>query len=62
MKRLFLFLLMALFLTGCTVEQPPETTQTTPVQTEPPGLYEPENRIEKETGGAVRIYPLKNST
>ncbi len=62
MKRLFLFLLMALFLTGCTVEQPPETTQTTPVQTEPPGLYEPENRIEKETGGAVRVYPLKNST
>ena len=62
MKRLFLFLLLALFLTGCTVEQPPETTQTTPVQTEPPGLYEPESRIEQENGGAVRVYPLKNST
>lgn len=61
MKRFALFLLVVLLLSGCTVKQPPETVQSTPPSTKPSGLYDPESRIEKDTGGAVRVYPLKES-
>ena len=63
MKRICILLLAILLLAGCsageaettttqqtTVEQPQETTQ--------PGLYQPENRLEVATGGAVRVFEI----
>lgn len=59
MKRLLLFLLVALLLSGCSVEQPQETTDTSTIaETEPVGLYDPGSRMERETDGAVWSYPL----
>lgn len=63
MKRICILLLAILLLAGCsageaettttqqtTVEQPQETTQ--------PGLYQPKNRLEVATGGAVRVFEI----
>lgn len=64
MKRFFVVLLILLMLAGCAVTQPETTTaatEATTATTEPveePGLYNPDSRIEKDTNGAVRAYPL----
>lgn len=64
MKRLILILLIVLLLTGCTAEEPPQTSEsaTVPSTTEyvDPGLYEPGSAVEQQTGGAVRAYPLEH--
>ena len=59
MKRLLSIGLALLLLTGCSI------TPTEPPQTEPPlpsaaGLYEPDNAVEQNSGGAVRAYPLES--
>ena len=64
MKRLLLILLMLFFLVGCAGEELPETSEpsTEPeTETTDPGLYMPDNSVEQQTGGAVRVYDPKNS-
>lgn len=64
MKRLLALLLVLTLLAGCTVTQPTEPTQQTEPptteSTEPPvpSLYDPENVLEQQTNGAIRVYPL----
>lgn len=63
MKRLTALVLTALLiLCGCTTEPEPTTavppTPTTAVPTEPVGIYDAASPIEKETDGAIRVYPL----
>lgn len=64
MKRIFLFLLVILLLTGCGTDQPeitdPMDTTGVPETTVPEasGFYDPSNELEAQTGGAVRVYPL----
>ena len=63
LKKWSLILLLALLLTGCDSQQ-----ATAPTPTQPPlsteatlpadGLYSPGSALEKQTGGAVRLYPL----
>lgn len=61
MKRVFLWVLVLLLLTGCGSRTPDVTTAPTE-QTEPTtGLYEPESPVEQATGGAVRAYPLEST-
>ena len=67
MKRLCVFLLTALLLTGCGIEQPPETTEpvvTNPTETEPQpaGVYVPDSSAEEFTDGAVRLYAPDKGT
>lgn len=59
MKRLLLILMVVLLLSGCGVEEVPETTAapvTTP--TEATGYYDPNSAVQSQTGGAVFAYPL----
>ena len=65
MKKLWIILLVGLILAGCSEAQPVETTTeavTTTAETEaettPPGYYDAESKVEKETNGAVRLYRL----
>lgn len=70
MKRLMILFLSLLLLCGCSSPDaapetaPPEpiVTQAPPIETEAPtepaGFYAPDSRIEQETGGAVKAYPL----
>ena len=60
MKRLLLLLLALLLLSGCGAQQQSATEPTTaPVETEAPGLYLPESKVEKGTNGAVLAYVLE---
>ena len=59
MKRLLLFLLAALMLSGCARRPGTQSTESTEVQTE--GLYVENSAVETQTGGAVRLYELKES-
>ena len=62
MKRLLLLLLALALLTGC-AGAPVDTTPTTGETTLPePGIYTPGHAYETQTGGAVRVFPLENST
>lgn len=60
MKRIFLFFLCLLLLTGCGAAPAPEAAppETTPAATEPAGFYEPNSPTETASGGALRCYPL----
>lgn len=62
MRRLIMLLLLAVLLTGCGVQttMEPETEAST-AETEAPGMYDPDSDVEKQTGGAVRAYPLGKS-
>ncbi|MBE7001569.1 MAG: hypothetical protein E7421_02580 [Ruminococcaceae bacterium] len=63
MRRLWLFLLVALLLVGCGRRQPqPEATESTPPAEETQGLYVPDSPVEQQTGGAVRPYSLRADT
>ena len=62
MKRLTVLTLAALLmLCSCAVQPEPVTTipsaETAPV-TEPVSIYDADSKIEKETGGAIKAYPL----
>lgn len=62
MKRLTVLTLAALLmLCSCAVQPEPVTTmpsaETIPV-TEPVSIYDADSKIEKETGGAIKAYPL----
>ena len=62
MKKLLAFLLVCLMLTACggQLEETEPTMETTePVAT---GLYDENHKIEKQTSGAVRAYPLEGET
>lgn len=61
-RYLALFLMLLLFLTGCTNNaiDPDATNETTePV---PTGYYEPNSQIEAQTGGSVRQYTLPDKS
>lgn len=59
MKRWLIGLLAVLVLTGCSQQPDSTTADTTPTPTAPPtGLYEPNSRLEVQTGGAVKCFPL----
>lgn len=67
MKRLIALLLACLLLVGCTPAPIEETTLPSQTQettlpmvepTEPSGTYDPDSKIEADTNGAVRAYPL----
>jgi len=58
-KLLALILALLLLLTGCATDAPEDTSGTAPsTQPQPKGLYDPENPLEQQTRGAVRVYPL----
>ncbi len=67
MKRMLIFLLVALMLAGCTVTEPTESTTEPTVTTEstqetlPVGLYEAGSTLEQQTAGAVWVYPLADA-
>lgn len=59
-KRLFAIGIFLLCLTGCGVQEPLATTETT-VETEPtqpPGYYVQGSEVEESTDGALRLYTL----
>ncbi len=59
MKRWLIGLLAVLVLTGCSQQPDFTTADTTPTPTAPPtGLYQPESKLETQTGGAVKSFPL----
>ena len=66
MKRLLCLVLILLLLSGCAAPQR-DITETTQPPTEPTtvqepfGYYLPGSAIEKESGGALRPYPLNSS-
>lgn len=60
MKKLLIIGLVLLLLAGCGTNKPTEPSQTGQPTTPPTGLYEQENMVEQQTGGAVRAYPLKH--
>ena len=62
MKKLLLVLLTALLLAGCTEQPPAESTEESTQATEPTGIYAADSETEKQTGGAVRVYPLEKDT
>ena len=63
MKRAPVLILMLILLCGCSVRAAPQeggagqSTPSAPAREGP--LYEPESRLEQETGGALRVYPLR---
>ena len=61
MKRILIWVLVLLLLTGCGGKK--LQTPTVPTElTEPPvTLYEPDSLAERSTGGAVRAYPLEGT-
>lgn len=61
MKRLLLILAVMLLLVGCTKQVPPMPNPTTQPTT-PPVHYVPESPLEKQTGGAVRVYALTSGS
>ncbi len=63
MKKLLLFLLLALVLTGCSTPPAPDPVPSTaPTVPEGTGLYDPDASLEQITGGAVKCYPLDDNT
>ncbi len=63
MKRILIFLLLALLLSGCAASPAENTTSpTVPTAAEEPGLYDPDSALELQTGGAVKAYPLDENT
>ncbi len=59
MKRLCLFLLIALLLAGCGRRAPGADNMETTIQAEETtGLYVPDSAAEQQTAGAVRMYGL----
>ena len=67
-KRLISFLLLCMLLCGCSANPSsgettslPDTTATEAAATTPQGFYAPGSTLETETGGAVRVYPLRRS-
>lgn len=67
MKRWLGLLVLLCLLCGCAPESQTSTDGNTlstvmPTEQPEPGLYDPENRIEMQTGGAVRAYPLGSLT
>lgn len=62
MKRLLLFLLVALMLSGCARQPSVQPTESTPPSTDGANeLYVENSAIEQQTGGAVRAYALKDT-
>ena len=62
MKRLLLFLLVALMLSGCTRQPPAQPTESTPPPTEGVNeLYAENSSMEQQTGGAVLTYELPDT-
>jgi len=68
MKRFLLILVTMLLLAGCSKLVPPDPTAPAPTGSNPttqpttlPALYVPESTLEKQTGGAVRVYDLKSA-
>lgn len=62
MKRLLLFLLVALMLSGCAKQPPVQPTESTPPPTEGTNeLYLQNSPAEQQTGGAVRTYALTDT-
>jgi len=66
MRRFLIVLTVVLLLcSGCTQKEPAQSSATEQtaaptVQTEPAvGLYDPEHLLEKQTGGALKAYPLE---
>jgi len=59
MKRLFLFLLVVLMLSGCTRQPSAQPTESTAEQINE--LYVENSSIEQQTGGAVRVYELTDT-
>ena len=66
MKRAPVLFLMLILLCGCTVRAVPregrdlQPAPSAPAEAGP--LYEPESRLEQETGGALRVYPLREGS
>lgn len=61
MKRLCIFLLAALLLTGCGRRAPAtDNTETSAQAEETTGLYVPDSAAEQQTAGAVRMYALND--
>lgn len=58
MKRLMVCLLLLLLLAGCGNREVPDVTQEGN-SAQGTGLYAPNSKIEQQTGGAVRAYPLE---
>lgn len=58
MKRVLLFLLIWLLLSGCMPAQEPEAETTEPVAefTKPVSLYVADSSVEQQTGGAVKVF------
>ena len=62
MKRLILLILALTLLCGC-AGTPVDTTPSTEVATLPePGIYEPGHTLENQSSGAVRVFPLEQSS
>lgn len=61
MKRVLLFLLVLLLLTGCVAPQKPEMARTEPVAefTKPESLYVADSMVEQQTAGAVKVFAPK---
>lgn len=62
MKRWLALLAIALLLSGCSNEQPPEIDDSTPATLPPvqsieePTIYDEDNPLEEATNGAVKVY------
>lgn len=62
MRRLIALLLLTVLLAGCGVQQSVEPGTEIPTEdTEATGLYDPDSEVEKQTVGAVRVYPLEQN-
>ena len=62
MKRLILLILALTLLTGCTVTPVVTTPSTEPTVNTEPGLYVPGHPLESQSNGAVRVFPLNQSS
>lgn len=61
MKRLVLFIVAVLLLTGCTGQNEPDASVSTTTEPAPTGAYMPNSAPEQQTGGAVRAYGITGS-